>query len=107
MITNLYVRTSIPYRTPLPTVDVAPSKLIAEETSKGAVNFYFSYNSSGLATSASPRYKPFSDAHRDVRSNLATPTLRPPRDLSQVQCNYCKQFGHTVKFCTAPTSRNM
>nr|CAD1817701.1 unnamed protein product [Ananas comosus var. bracteatus] len=102
------VRASILYRTPLPTVDAALSELIAEETRKGTSNFHNSDDACVLATSVA-RNTRSSGTSRDMRyqNSAPRPTSSSSRDMSQVQCNYCKQYGHTVRFCTSPTSRHM
>jgi gag-polypeptide of LTR copia-type/Zinc knuckle len=78
------IRSSLFYRTPLPTIDSALGELIAEETRKG--------------TTISP--KPIEP------SVFSTPPWKT-KNLSQIQCHYCKEFGHLVKDCPKPSSNNM
>ncbi|CAB4299476.1 unnamed protein product [Prunus armeniaca] len=77
------VRASILHESPLPTVDAAMTKLLTEETRNGIspdINSVF----------AAPRsYNTFQKGNLDI----------PQRDLTQIQCRYCKEYGHKVSFC--------
>lgn len=85
------VRASILHESPLPTVDAAMTKVLTEETRNGInpdINSVFVAHRS---------YNTFQKGNPDI----------PQRDLSQIQCRYCKEYGHKVSFCPHPNSRYM
>lgn len=121
------VRASVLHRSPLPTVEVALSELIIEETRKRITP-----EISGV----------FVVPSRSIPNNFPrNSNAQVQRDMSQVQCHncktfghlagncnfpsantspaasipdtpttqygYCKEFGHSSRFCTSPTSINM
>lgn len=70
------VRASILHESPLPTVDAAMTKVLTEETRNGInpdINSVFVAHRS---------YNTFQKGNPDI----------PQRDLSQIQCRYCKEY---------------
>ncbi|XP_026405366.1 uncharacterized protein LOC113300357 [Papaver somniferum] len=82
------VRASILHRNPMTTVESALSELITEETRKRIKPDIPAV----LAVSSRPSSNPSFSSQR----NFSASTYR---DLSQVQCHNCKNYGHLVKNC--------
>ncbi|XP_026425328.1 uncharacterized protein LOC113321639 [Papaver somniferum] len=121
------VRASILHRSPLPTVEVALSELITEETRKRITpdisgvfvvpsrsspnNFPRNSNAQvqrDMSQVQCHNCKTFGHLARNC--NLPSANTSPAAtipDTPTTQCGYCKEFGHSSRFCTSPTSRNM
>ncbi|KAG9453455.1 hypothetical protein H6P81_006359 [Aristolochia fimbriata] len=90
------IRTSILQRDPLPSVKHALSELLAEEARRGTRG-------------------PLGSTPSAVDTVLSTPSRRLPnssdaksgssRDLTNVKCNYCKEFGHMKYSCPAKAKK--
>ncbi|KAG9454283.1 hypothetical protein H6P81_007187 [Aristolochia fimbriata] len=82
------VRSSMFYRNPLPSVETALSELLSEETRRQTGGLLgSSITETEIVLAAAPRRSSSSSAPKSEQS----------RDMSCVQCNYCKEFGY-IKF---------
>ncbi|KAG9439920.1 hypothetical protein H6P81_020085 [Aristolochia fimbriata] len=85
-----FVCSTMFHRSPLPSVETALSKLLSEETRRligGPLGS--SISDTEIVFTATPR-KSFSSS---------VPKSRQSHDMSRVQCNYCKVFGHMKFTC--------
>ncbi|KAG9447199.1 hypothetical protein H6P81_013327 [Aristolochia fimbriata] len=75
---------------PLPSVETALSELLSEETR---------HQTGGPLGSSIPVTETVFAAAPRRSSSSSTPKSGQSRDMSRVQCNYCKEFGHMKFTC--------
>ena len=94
-------------RSPLPTLDVALVELLAEEIRQNMINTSITHVISSMTTLATGTKK-----STDVKI-ISTPSLKIPssssstsskfstrrKNLKEVQCNYCRLYGHVTRDC--------